>query len=374
MIKNSDIQRLIQRGANGRQVLSLYLDMSVNSENKRKHHVFLQQKRNEHSELDSDRDGHHREPLGAAFERIEKWIEENYDQANHGLAIFLEIGGDWMDAIQLPGTVANRFVISDQPVIGPLAEIISKNPHYGIALLDRENCRLLSYFLGELRQHKEIHPEVYPTPHDVQKGGQAQKNYQKHKAEETRQSFKQFAQEMGELDRRFDFDHWILLGTDENVKNFRAFLPPGIEERVVCTNHASVDASETDIVERLKPFFTEHSLQDEASTIDVLRDRLRQRHFAIGGVRNTLEQLQEGKVDTLVIARDLDSHGAQCTKCGFYLDARSGNCPYCGGELRDGVDLVESMIRMAAQQEVALEFVDPSPLSEHDGVAALLKF
>jgi hypothetical protein len=32
------------------------------------------------------------------------------------------------------------------------------------------------------------------------------------------------------------------------------------------------------------------------------------------------------------------------------------------------------MIRMAAEQEVDVEFVDPAPLSDVDGVAALLKF
>lgn len=374
MVTRQDIQRLLQHAPNGNAVLSLYLDMSVTSENKRTYHVFLQQQRLQHSELDSDRGNHHREPLGAALERIDRWIESSFDPSNRGLAFFTELGGDWFEVVQVPLALQNKCTIADRPVIGPLAELISKNRSYGVALVDREHCRLLSYYLGELRHHKELRPDVYPTPHDVQKGGYAQKEYQKYKLEEMRTLFRLFASEISELDRRMRFDHWVVLGTTENVRQFCEYLPQQISERVIHTSHAPVDAGDGEILERLQPFFGEHALHDEAAKLDLLRDRLRTRHFAIAGLRDTLEQLQEGKVETLVIARNLDSEGAQCTRCNFYLDRQSGDCPYCGGALRDGVDLVESMVRMAAEQDIDLRFVDTPPIQELDGAGALLKF
>ena len=374
MITREQIQRLIQRAPNGNPVLSLYLDMSVTSENKRTYHVFLQHKRAEFAQLDSDRETHHREPLGAAFDRVEEWIESTYEPANRGVAVFFEVGGDWMDSVQVGVALPNRLELSDRPVIGPLTELLARSRHYGIALVDREHCRLLSHYLDTLRHHKDIVPDAYPTPHDVHKGGSAAKDYQKYKAEEARQFFRMFASELSDLDRRLNLDQWIILGTEENTIHFCEFLPKDVADRVIYRAHSSVEASDADLLERLSPFFVERALQEEATIVDLLRDRLRTRHFAISGVRDTLEQLQEGKVDTLVIARDLQTHGAQCTRCGFYLDRQSGNCPYCGGELRDGIDLVESMIRMASEQEVDLEFVDPAPMSELHGVAALLRF
>jgi peptide subunit release factor 1 (eRF1) len=374
MIKRDTIQNLMHRAPSERPVMSLYLDMSVNAENKRTYHVFLQQQRAQYAELDSDRPGHHREPLGAALEQATNWIDENFDQSNRGIALFADVGGNDLEVLQLPVALPNRLVLSDRPVIAPLAQMLASHRHYGIALVDREHCRLAGYYLGELTHHKEITPDAYPTPHDVHKGGYAAKDYQKFKAEETRQFFKQFASEMSELDRRHNFDHWILLGTVENVRNFSEFVSAAINDRVIHTGHSPVSASDTDIIERLTPFFAEQSLHDEAATVDLVRDRLRTNHLAASGVRDTLIQLQEGKVDTLVLARDLSKPGAQCTRCSFYLDKRDGTCPYCGGEVRSGVDLAESMIRMAAEQEVDLEFVDPAPLSDVGGVAALLKF
>jgi peptide subunit release factor 1 (eRF1) len=373
MISRETIQSLIHREPTGRPVLSLYLDMSVGAENKRSYHVFLQQQRAQFAELASDRPNHHRVPLGDALERATNWIDANFAQSNKGLVLFVDVGGDGLDALQLPVAVPNRMEIGERPLIGPLAQMLASHRHYGIALVDREHCRLLGFYLGELRSHKDIEPDAYPAPHDIQKGGYAAKDYQKFKAEETRQFFRQFATELSDLDRRRSFDHWIVLGTVENVRNFLEFLPAEITDRLIHTGQSPVTASDTDILERLTPFFAEHALQDEAATVDIVRDRLRTHHLATGGVHDTLVQLQEGKVDTLVLARGLTREGGQCTRCGFYLD-RGEACPYCGGVVRDGVDLAESMIRMAAEQEVDVEFVDPAPLSDVDGVAALLKF
>jgi peptide subunit release factor 1 (eRF1) len=348
--------------------------MAVNSENKRTYQIFLQQKRNEHSELDSDRPSHHREPMGEALERAERWLDDNYEGANRGVALFIELDGDWLEGIQLPVSLENRWIVADRPAIGPLVEVLSAHRRYGVALVDREHCRLAEFQFGLLRVERELQPEAYPTPHDVQKGGWAARDYQKYKAEETRQFFRLFSAELSDVDARLQQPPWMLLGTAENVRNFRDFLPSAVNDRVIHCAHASVDAADQEIVGRLQPLVAEHALRDEASAVDRLRDRLRTHHLAISGVRDTLVQLQEGKVDTLVIARDFHSDGAQCTRCGFYLDRRAGDCPYCGGALREGVDLGESMIRMATSQEVDLEFVDPSPIAELQGVGALLKF
>jgi peptide chain release factor subunit 1 len=179
---------------------------------------------------------------------------------------------------------------------------------------------------------------------------------------------------LADWDRREPHDSWIVLGTEENVKQFREYLTAPIEERVVHSAAVPIDASDAEILARLTPFITELGVREEATTIDVLRDRLNTGHYAIAGVSDTLASLQLGRVGTLVIARDFHKDGAQCTRCGFLLDRHGGNCPYCGGALRQGVDLVESMIRLATSQEVDLEFVDPRPLAELKGVGALLKF
>ncbi|HEX9108160.1 MAG TPA: hypothetical protein VF832_13050, partial [Longimicrobiales bacterium] len=118
MVSRDDIQRLIHRQDAGRKVVSLFLDMSVNSDNKRTYPVFLSKQKGRFAELDSDREGHHRVAIGEAFSRIERWIQDNFKEANKGLAIYAELGGSWIEGYELAVPLQNRLEISERPIIG----------------------------------------------------------------------------------------------------------------------------------------------------------------------------------------------------------------------------------------------------------------
>lgn len=374
MISTSEIQRLIQRDSTGREILSLFLDMSVTSDNRRMHHVFLNKEKARFAELESERERHHREPLGAAFARIERWIDESFEPTNRGIAIFTEIGGDWFEAFQFPVPLRNRLVILDGPVIGPLSELLHQHPRYGIIIVDREHLHLLSVQMGTIGESVRSAPDAIPTPHDVQAGGYSQKDYQKRKAEETRHFFRMFADDVARFDQRIRPDHYVLLGTVENRRHFAEFLPREIAARIIHTDGAPPADNDADVLRQLQPIFDGLAEQQEAAALNLLQDRVRQSHFATSGFHDTLIHLQEGKVERLVVARDLQRDGVQCTRCGFYLVRRDGACPYCGGGLRDGIDLVESMLRIAADQDVGIEFVAADTMRDHMGVGALLRF
>jgi hypothetical protein len=374
MISTNDIQRLIQFETSGRNVMSVYLDMSVTSDNKRTHSIFLNKQKARFAELESDRDNHHREPLGAAFVRVETWLDESFDPANKGVALFADVGGDRFEAFQFPVRLNNRFDLLPHPVIGPLSQLAHGHPRYGVIIVDREHLRLLALHMGVVGEDYSLEPDAIPTAHDVQAGGYSQKDYQKRKAEETRHFFRDFAEEIERFQRRVQADHYVLLGTTENTQHFMDFLPRPIADLIIHTAHAPGAATGPELLRHLSPVLRDFEQQQEAAALNIVQDRVRQAHFAAAGLGDTLIHLQEGKVDRLMVSRALESDGVQCTKCGFYLENRHSACPYCGGSLRDGVDLVESMIRIAAHQAVGVDFVAADTLRDFDGVAALLKF
>lgn len=374
MISTNDIQRLIDRDTDGRDVMSLYLDMSVNSDNKRTYPVFLNKEKARFGELDSDRENHHREALGAAFARVEQWLDESFEPTNKGVAIFVDVGGDGFDAFQVPRPLPNRLELLPEPLVGPLTELVHGHPRYGVISVDREHLRLLGLRMGVIIEDYELAPEPIPTAHDVQAGGYSQKDYQKRKAEEARTFFRDFVDEIVRFDQRMQPDFWILLGTTENTQHFREFLPAAITDRLIHTAHAPPHQRGSDILRLLDPVLDEIAQRHEADALDLVQDRVRQSHFATNGMHDTLVQLQAGKVERLVVARDLQRDGVQCTQCGFFLVQHDGDCPYCGGSVRDGIDLVESMIRMAARQEIEVQFVASDSMRELNGVAGLLRF
>lgn len=374
MISRQQVQQLIDRPTNGKAVLSAFLDMSVNSDNKRTYQVFLNQQKAGYQELDSDRPNHHREAIGEAFARLEEWVNANYDQANKGLAVYVELDGDWIEGLQLPLPVENRLVVDPRPVVGPLVEIVESYHHHGVIVVDREHLRLLSLYLDQTLHEREVSTEPYPAPHDIKRGGFSAKDFQKRKEEETRHFFREFADEVSTFVRRFHPDDLILLGTTENVRKFSEFLPENVRDLVTHTDRVAIDASAPEIRDKLSPVFKSRLEEEEARAIDVLRDRVEQDHMAVAGFDKTLEQLQEGKLETLVIGRKLDHKGARCDQCGFLLARSEGQCPYCGGTVSDGLDMVEEMVRMAEDQAVRIEFVEGSAISSLGGVGGLLRF
>ncbi|MQA92695.1 MAG: hypothetical protein GEU90_21140 [Gemmatimonas sp.] len=374
MISKQDLERILARENNGPSVFSLFLDLSVNSDNKRTHRVFLNQRRAQFDELDSERWNQPREEVGQAFQRVDQWLEDEFSEENKGAVIYTELGGDWFEAMQFPVAVANRLVIADRPAVGPLAQVLESYHHHGVVLLDRERVRILSVYLGTLLDEIEVHGEPYPGPHDVQAGGYSQRRYQRRKLEEMRQFFKEFSKEIEEFDRSYRPDDLIILGTDENVAKFREFLPEPLQAKIAYTGAMSVGEPASEILARIEPHVQAEREREGREVLQLLRDRVQQDYLATTGLQGTLTALQEGKVDTLVIGRDLDHEGARCTRCGFVFARTIEECPYDGAATEGGIDAVEEVIRLAEAQGSQVEFVEQAEVEDMDGVGALLRF
>ena len=374
MISRETIQSLIDRQANGNRIMSVFLDMSVNSDNKRTYEVFLNQERAQFQELDSDREGHHREAVGEAFAKVDRWLENNYDQSNRGVAIYVELDGDWVAGHQLSLPVPNRLTLDSRPVVGPLVEVVESYHHHGAIVVDREHLRLLSFFLDRTLHEEAVQKDPYPTSHDVKRGGFAAQQFQRFKEEETKHFWKEFAEEVEKFVDRHHPDDLTILGTHENVKKFQEFLSDRIRALVVHTDRIEMEATDAEIRAKLAPVFEQRLNEEEARAVDELRERVRESHKAVAGFADTLEQLQEGKIQTLVIARGADRRGGRCTKCEFLLDRTGGKCPYCGGEVTDGIDLVEEMVRLAEGKSADIEFVAGQSVADVGGVGGLLRF
>lgn len=374
MISRGDLERLMNREDGDHQILSVFLDLSVNSDNKRTHQIFLNQKKSQFEELDSDRPNHHNVALGQALERVERWLEEEFNEENRGVVLYVEIGGPWFEALQFPVPVQNRFVIAERPVIAPLAQVLESYHHHGVVLLDREHVRILSVYLGTLLDEIALEGSPQPTRHDIQAGGYSQSRFQRRKLEEMRHFFREFAKELEDFVNRYKPDDLVILGTDENVAKFREFLSERLRKMVVYTGAMRVDQPASEVLAELAPHLEAERERESMEVLEQIRERVDQDYLATAGFQSTLTALQEGKVDTLIIAQDQDREGARCTQCGFVFAREVESCPYDGSPTATGVNVVEEAIRMAETQGADVEFVSSSAVQDLRGVGALLRF
>lgn len=375
MITKQDLERLIQREETGRPVVSLFLDMSVNQNNKRTHQVFLSQKRQQFQELQGEWMAEHEEGVETLWDRVQRWLGEEYDEASCGVVIYAEVGGDWFEALQSRAPVQNRLIVAPTPVIGPLAQVLEGYRHHGVVLIDREHVRLLSIYQGSVLDELEFRGDPLPPPHDVQAGGYAQSRYQRRKLEETKHFFKDFAGEVQEFVARYRPDDLVLLGTEENLSAFAEHLPDSVLQRVVHTGPMWVDESSAEVARALEPLLRGELERAQHEVVAQVRDRVVHDYLATAGFQGTLSALQEGRVDTLLLARDQHREGVRCAQCGFVFARREMHtCPYDGSTALQDVDVVEEMVRMAEGQGVTVAFADPGEVADLKGAGALLRY
>ncbi len=374
MISKHDLERLIARGGSGNDVLSLFLDMSVNSDNKRTHRVFLNQRRGQLDEVDRERSSHVKQQLADAFQRIDEWLDTEYREENRGAVFYAELGGDWFEALQFPVPIANRLTIADRPLIGPLAQVLESYHHHGVILLDRERVRIMSVYLGTLLDEIQVEGKPIPAAADVQAGGYSQMRYQRRKQEEIRHFFREFAREVEEFVRRYQPRDLIILGTDENVARFREFLPDSVAAKIVHTGPMRPGEGDTELIQRIEAQLRAEHERENRELLEQLRERVRRDYLATAGFQSTLVALQEGKVDTLVIEEGQEREGARCTQCGYVFGRDVERCPFDGSPAVGGIDVVEEAIRLAETQAADIEFVPSGEVEDLAGVAALLRF
>jgi peptide chain release factor subunit 1 len=243
-----------------------------------------------------------------------------------------------------------------------------------VVLLDREHVRLMSVYLGTVLDEVTVRGDPIPTPSDVQAGGYSHMRFQRRKAEEMRHFFKEFAREVEEFCARYHPDDMVILGTPENVAKFREFVPDAILERVVHTGPMPVDDPAPEVLARLEPHLRAAQDRAEREVLAQVRDRVAHDYLAIAGVQSTLTALQEGKVDTLVLASNQRRDGHRCGQCGFVFARTLDTCPYDGSTAMETVEVMEEMVRMAEGQGVPIAFAEPGEVEDLKGAAALLRF
>ena len=79
MITSPDIRELLHRETHGKPIVSVFLDLSVNSDNKRTHGVFLNRQRTHYEHPALERNGKRRS-LETSLDRVEKWLDEEFDE------------------------------------------------------------------------------------------------------------------------------------------------------------------------------------------------------------------------------------------------------------------------------------------------------
>lgn len=315
----------------------------------------------------------------AAARVLERFPEDGPPPDGRGHAGFIEVAEKpaevWRSMQMAPRRV--EAVHSQRPYLRPLVEIFAEGPYVGVVLASADRVRLLDWSLGALRGLDDWEITLWsrdwrerkaersrPGQRTTSASGRDQFNQ---RLEANRQRFLREAGEHigAELSRR-KWQFVIVFGPKAHAEQLseRLRLADG---RVHVSGHDLISASEDEITTRVGVEVRDASLDRERALIREIGEAIGRSAGAALGPKEVLEALGEGRVRHLIFDADRDYTGRP-------LDVQ---IPDASGGGDGGVPVIERMIELALTTGAEITPVEGDPkseLSEHDGVAALLRY
>jgi peptide subunit release factor 1 (eRF1) len=135
------------------------------------------------------------------------------------------------------------------------------------------------------------------------------------------------------------------------------------------------DSEREEIVEQAMDLLEEVEREEEEDLWQRVRSEILGGGLAVGGPKEVLNALREGRVETLLVDREVEIEGMRCRDCELLAHAKPKQCPSCKSTSVFHVDLVNELVELAEKTSAASRFTDPiDGLTELGGVAATLRY
>lgn len=369
MFKQDDLRELAAYQAQT-PVLSVYLDVDPTKHTTDEYKLALRQllKRAEGAAALDD------------VAAVERFFDHEYDWSGRGVAVFSCSSEDFWRAYSLPVSVTSRVTTARKPYVWPLAALVDAYGSYLVALVDRQGVRLSLFEMGELQATdgyvgEEVRRLKRGRGSSGGHGGRGGDTISSRREEET---VKRNIRE--EVDKTKAFwelhkpQRLILAGAEPTVTQFREALPKHLQEKVIGSFNADMNASDLEIRELSIEILEQVEQEREQSLVEAVFTAAAKGRGGVIRLADTLGAAHEGRIQTLVVARDYRQPGYQCRNCDYITDQALKVCPFCGGTFAEIPDAAEALVTKVIEDSGQVEVVDDHPKIAEFGVGALLRY
>jgi molybdopterin converting factor small subunit len=164
-------------------------------------------------------------------------------------------------------------------------------------------------------------------------------------------------------------DRIVLAGPDPVVAEFEKGLHTWLAERVVARSALPMRAGLAKV--REATLEVEERLEEErvGDLVARLEEELEAKRLAVAGLTATVDAVQQGRADVVVVSDGEAQAGWRCRACGA-LSLREGACPACGGDLSAVPNMIEEVVDLAMRRGCQIVRSDRLP----GDIGALLRF
>jgi len=324
----------------------------------------------------------HADGLAAAEDvaAVGRFFDHEYDWSGRGVVVFSCVGEEFWRTYSLAVPVASGVTVARKPYIWPLAALMDAYGSYAVVQVDRQGVRLLLFEMGELQTAGGyLGEEVRKLKKGRGASGGAGRRggvpVSSRRGEEVAQ---RNIREAVKATKRFCRKHkplrLIIAGADQTVAQFRESLPKHLREKVIGSFSADMNASEPEMRDRSLEILQQVERERESALVDAVFTEAAKGQRGVIRLADTLGAAHEGRIQTLVVARDYHQPGYRCQNCAYITDQSLDDCPFCGGEFGEIPDAAEALVTKVIEDGGKVEVVDEHPKIAEFGVGALLRY
>lgn len=311
---------------------------------------------------------------------IERYFNHEYDWSGKSVAVFSCEADDFFRTFSFEVPVRDRVRENNRPYVKPLADLLDSYGGYGVALVDKQGARLFYFHLGELREQEGTMGE---TVRRTKRGGGSQ--YQGRRggtagqtdyvAEVAERNMKESAEFAARFFAENNVRRVLIGGTEDNIAAFRSNLPKSWQSLVIGTFPMSMNANETEVLERATEIGQKAERRRESKLLEAVVTGAAKGRGGVVRLDDTLGAVHEGRVQTLLVREGFRAPGYRCTGCGYLTAEEVESCPFCGNQFEEIPDAVELAVRRVMRDGGDVEILhDAGAVKEFGNIGALLRY
>jgi len=352
-------------------VISLYLDMRADQHGRTNYDAFL---RKTFSDRSRALKGSARQSFDADVEKIQQYLGEVRRSAN-GLAIFACSDSSFFEAVELDAPVEHHWLfIGSVPHLYPLARINDQFPRYAALLVDSNTARLFVFGLGTAERQEQV--KNVKTRKSAM-GGWSQARYQRHIENFHLQHVKEVVDVLDKTVRAESLDRLVIACEDSVRALLMEQMPKHLSEKVVDLMKLDINTPENQVLTRTLEALREHDADTDVTQVQRMFDAWHAGGLAVAGPEQTLDVLQKGQVEELLITStpELLRRAATLTSDVTPTPVEIDTSAPASDVDSDRHRLADHFVVHAHMSGARVRFIeDPALLADVGGVGALLRF
>ena len=371
------LRRLAEVDAGDLPVLSIYLDMrpqaTGQSPGRRAGLVVLRDRLREIERTYWPR-GADYDSFKADEQRIEAYLNEDFEREAAGLALFACSGTGLWEAVQAGVPFHDSVAAGPRPDLFQLARLIDEHETAVVALVDTNTARLFVTRTGRLDEAEALDEDSV----SFQKrslGGWAEQRYQRHIDKHIAQFAKEAAAAIEDLVAREGARRLVLAGDEVAITPLDGEMSKALKDNLDEIVRVDMRTSRDELDDQIRHALERAEADSGRSVADRLIGAVRGGGLGVTGVEATRQALEAGAVEVLVLT---ELPGAAPDETDYH-DARDlGEQAEDMAEHEPGVldlEIRNELVRLAAATSAEVEVVaDHEGLVRVGGVGALLRY